>query len=136
MRSIKELQSELLKIGELLTGASRPNGLFLMPESPTHSGSPHVEVLNGKYHYVVTERGSELERKIAKDEDELMYWFVSDSIFSIACTWEANNRKESEDSRRQLFSKQIELLNAVNPEWANKKEAHHNEVLKRYPFTS
>ncbi len=117
-------------------GASRPNGLFLMPESPTDSGSPHVEVLNGKYHYVVTERGRELERKIAKDEEELMYWFVSDSIFSVACTWEARNRNESEDFRRQLFSKQIELLNSINPEWARKKEAYHEDVLKKHSFTS
>ena len=136
MRSILELQKELIDIGETLVGRPRPNGLFLMPDSPTHSGAPHVEIVNDKYHYVVTERGSEFERKIAKDEDELLYWFVSDSIFSIACSWELKHRKENEDSRRQLFSKQIELLNKINPEWAARKAKYHEQVLKKNPFTS
>ena len=136
MKSIPELQKQLDEIREIIVNGPRPNGLFLIPESPTHSGAPHAEIIKGEYHYVVTERGSEFERKIAENSDELLYWFVSDSVFSIACQWELEHRKESEDSRRQLFSKQIELLNHVNPKWAARKEKYHEQVLKENPFTS
>ena len=135
MKNISELQNELLKFGEEIAGTPRPNGLFIMPESPTHTGSPHAEIVNSEYHYVVTERGSEFERKVTKDEDELLYWFVSDSTFSIACSWELEHRKGNEDSRRQLFAKQIELLNKVNPVWAGRMRKYHEQVLKENPFT-
>jgi len=136
MKSIPELQSVLLSIGKKVSGTPRPNGLFLMPESPTHTGAPHAEIINGEYHYVITERGSEFERRIAQSEDELLYWFMADSVFSIACSWEVQNRKENEDFRRQLFAKQIELLKAINLEWAAEKAKYHDRVLEKNPFTS
>jgi hypothetical protein len=135
MKSIAKLQKELLEIGEEIADIPRSTGLFLMPDSPTHSGASHAEIVNGQYHYVVTERGSEFERKVAKDEDELLYWFVADSTFSIACAWELEHRKENEDSRLQLFSKQIELLNKINSTWAARKTRYHEQVLKENPFT-
>jgi hypothetical protein len=136
MKPISDLQKELDVIRKRVVDGPRPNGLFLIPESPTHTGAAHAEVVNGQYHYVVTERGSEFERKIAKNEEELLYWFVSDSVFSIACAWELEHRKEDEDCRRQLFSKQIELLHKVNPKWAARKKAYYEQVLSKNPFTS
>src|SRR5690606_8017313 len=103
MKSISELQKDLDAIREQLVGVFRPNGLFLMPQSPTNTGSAHAEIVDEKYHYVITERGSEFERRVAENEDELLYWFVSDSIFSIACAWELEHRKQNEDHRKQLF---------------------------------
>ena len=136
MKSISELQKDLDAIREQLVGVFRPNGLFLIPKSPTNTGSAHAEIVDGKYHYVVTERGSEFERRVAENEDELLYWFVSDSIFSIACAWELENRKQNEDHRKQLFSRQIELLQKINPKWAAKKQKYHEQVLVDNPFTS
>jgi len=136
MKSISELQEELDVISLKILDGPRPNGLFLIPESPTHTGAAHAEIVNGEYHYVVTERGSEFERKIAQDEDELLYWFTSDSLSSIASGWELEHRNENEDSRRQLFAKRIELFNKINPKWAARKQAYHEKVLKEHPYTS
>jgi len=135
MKSISELQKELDIIREQVIDGPRQNGLFMIPERPTHTGAAHVEIVNGKYHYVITERGSEFERKVTQSEDELLYWFASDSIFSIACAWELEHHKEDEDFRRQLFSKQIELLYKVNPKWAEQEQAYHEKVLSENPFT-
>ena len=136
MKSISELQMELEVIRQKIIDGPRPNGLFLIPDSATHTGAAHAEIVNGEYHYVITERGSEFKRKVAKNEDELLYWFVSDSVFSVACAWELENRKENEDSRRQLFAKQIELLDKINPKWADRKRSYHERVLNENPFTS
>jgi len=54
----------------------------ILHTTPQHNGTPHIEVVGGKYHYVVTERGRELERRVAESEDEILYWLVSDLIFS------------------------------------------------------
>ncbi|MBC8142094.1 MAG: hypothetical protein H7Y38_11715, partial [Armatimonadetes bacterium] len=47
-------------------------------------GSPHMEWVSGEYHYVVTERGSEWERRTTADKKEALYWCVSDLVWSMA----------------------------------------------------
>jgi hypothetical protein len=97
-------------------------------------GAPHIEIVDGSYHYVVTERGSEYERKIAEDEDELLYWLMSDVTTSIALELELNNRILGQDSRRQWFAKNIELLSRLSAEWAGRKRSEYMQVLAEQPF--
>ena len=134
MQKISELQKELNSIRERLLDGPRPNGHFLMPDSPTHSGAPHVEIVGDEYHFVVTERGSEFERRKTRESDELLYWFVSGDVSQLARDWELERRVEGQDSRRWWFAKELEMLDALNPEWAKRKELHQNNVLKEHPF--
>lgn len=97
-------------------------------------GTPHIELVDGRYHYVVTERGSEFERKIAESEDELLYWLMSDVTISIALELELNNRVQGQDSRRQWFPKNIELLSLLSTEWAHRKESEYVKILAEHPF--
>jgi hypothetical protein len=97
-------------------------------------GSSHIELVDGKYHYVVTERGSEFQRKIAKNEDELLYWLMSDVTTSIALELELNNRILGQDSRRQWFAKNKELLSLLSTEWADRKQSEYVKVLAEHPF--
>lgn len=97
-------------------------------------GSAHVEKINGRYHYVVTERGSEFERRIAENEDEILYWLLSDVTAGIAQEFELNNRIPGQDSRRQLFVKNIELLNRLSEVWAARKKSEYEKVLALHPF--
>ena len=134
MKKISELQKELDSIRKRLLDGPRPNGLFLMPDSPTHSGAPHVEIVGEEYHFVVTERGSEFERRKTKEPDELLYWFVSGDVSQLARDWELERRVEGKDSRRLWFEKEVELLRTLSPEWAKRKELYQNRVLKEHPF--
>lgn len=97
-------------------------------------GAPHIELVGGKYDYVVTERGLELERQTAETEDELLYWLLSDVTTSIALKLELENRILGQDSRRQWFAKSIELLARLSPEWARRKESEYAKVLGEHPF--
>lgn len=65
---------------------------------PQAFGGPHVEIVRGKYHYVVCERGSEDERKTTTDEDELLYWLIS--VLSVS--WRETLRS-SISSRARIF---------------------------------
>ncbi len=105
-----------------------------MPDKPTHSGAPHVEIVGNEYHFVVTERGSEFERRKTKESDELLYWFVSGDVSQLARDWELKNRVKRKDSRRLWFAKEVEILRALKPEWAKRKELHQNKVLQDHPF--
>jgi hypothetical protein len=101
---------------------------------PQHDGSPHVEIKDGRYHYIITDRGNELAHKITDDEDEIMYWLVSDVVFGMACTYELENRIKGQSFRRLLFSKQIELMKKVNPNWAKRTEKEIEAILEAHPY--
>jgi hypothetical protein len=134
MMSIEYIQKEVARIGKMLCGESKPAYLFAVASSPTHSVAPHVEIVGNEYHFVVTERGSEFERKKTINLDDILYWLVEGDVGEVARKWELNNRVESRDSRRLWFKKEIELLKSVKPEWAARKEAEQKEVLNENPF--
>ena len=101
----------------------------------TGFGDPHIEVDTTHYHYVVTERGKELERKTTLDADELIYWLISDVIRDIASDYEMKHRVPNQDSRRQQFQKEIELFLLVNPDWAARKKNELAVILAEHPFS-
>lgn len=81
---------------------------------------PHIEREGDSYCFVVKERGVELERRSTTSLDEILYWIFEPVTFSMASDWELANRVEGEDSRRGLFTKQLELLDRLDPIWASR----------------
>jgi len=101
---------------------------------PRHDGGAHAEHAGDTYFRVVTERGAEFERRETKDPEELLSWFVCDLTLEIAGTWELKNRIPSQDFRRLLFKKHVELLRGINPTWADQQQAQYEDVLTQHPF--
>ena len=98
-------------------------------------GYPHIEVeANGLLHYVIVERGEELERKTTHDLDELLYWIFASVTFSMAGKFEVKNRLKDKDSRRIMFEKQEELLGILSDAWRQKEREEHQRILERHPF--
>lgn len=54
--------------------------------------------------------------------------------FWMAVDFEFKNRVKNQDSRRLIFTKQIELLNKANLQWADRKHQEIAEILKENPF--
>jgi len=103
--------------------------------TPKHDGGPHIEYEGSELHYVITERGSEFERRKTKDPNEVLFWLVSDLTWAMASDWELANRIEGEDSRIQLFRKDVDLMSLINEDWANRKKVEYEKLLSRkYPF--
>lgn len=96
---------------------------------------PHIEIDdNGRYHYVIVERGEELSREIAADTSDLLFMIFSAVTFSMACEYELRHRRKNEDPRRQLFSKQLELLGLLREEWKMREQKEQEPILQRHPF--
>jgi hypothetical protein len=118
-------------------------GLIHAPQHlyPTYGRSadgalPHIELDDsGTFHFVVVERGRELERQTTTELDDLLFWIFDTITFSMACTFELANRNHSQDFRRVLFSKQEELLGRINMNWQKRKQTDHSLILARHPFT-
>lgn len=97
---------------------------------------PHIELDRaGNFHFVVVERGQELERQTTAVLDKLLFWVFDAITFSMACAFELKNRNKAQDFRRILFSKQEELLGSISPNWREEKRLNHRQTLTQHPFT-
>ena len=113
---------------------SDPHRIGPFLTSPSHDGSPHVEYEGRTLFYVRTERGSEYERRATDDPDELLYWLIRDAASAAALDWELRHRREGEDSRRQYFLLEIELLAKVSNLWAERARERQEQILRDHPL--
>lgn len=135
MKSLEALRSGFVRLCERVDpGRSLHPSVRAFHTAPQHNGSPHVEIIGQSYQYVVTERGSEFERKSTTDPDELLYWLLSDVTFSFACDFELHHRKPGVDSRRFMFAKQLELLSLLSASWADRCRVDITRILSNHPY--
>jgi hypothetical protein len=111
-----------------------PEGRFPYQTQRADDGSPHVEVSDGLYYFVVTERGYELQRRSTHDGDELLYWLLEGVTFTLAGDFEVNHRVPGQDCRRLLFAKQLELLRGLDPAWEQRRARELDRTLHDHPF--
>lgn len=129
--TLLSLKARYYEIGKSL---SAPVQHLRFTETPQHDGFPHIEYEGTQLIYVVTERGRRYREWRTTDPEELLYWLVSDLTWAMASDYERTHRIETEDCRRQLFAKHLDLLCSVNSEWTHRKRAEYDEVILRHPY--
>lgn len=95
---------------------------------------PHIEYANGKFHFVVVERGQELDRVSSHDPDEIVYRVMQCVTSEMATAHELRHRRRGEDPRRIMFATQLELLGRLSESWRAREAARQAEILGRHPF--
>lgn len=96
---------------------------------------PHIEVDEfGQLYYIINERGEEISRDFAVDMNDLLYRIFYSVTLNMAADFELKNRIDTEDFRRQMFSKQEEFLATLNKEWRARIEKDHQWILRTHPF--
>lgn len=98
------------------------------------NGSPHVEFSDGRYHYIVTERGLDLESRSTADRSEILYWMLYDLTFWMGVAYEFKNRIDGPDVRRVIFAHWLDLMKKANPAFADRLKIHIAETLAKNPF--
>lgn len=97
---------------------------------------PNIQIDNlGIFNFIIVERGNEIEKRLTRNLDDLLYWIFDLITFDLASKFELQNRDNKVDFRRILFEKQEEIMAQLSNEWKIRKENAHNEILKIYPFT-
>jgi hypothetical protein len=129
MSAIENLVAELAKMIDAPTAILPTYGF-------TEDGArPHVEIgTGGTLHYVVVERGVELDRRTTADTDQLLFWVFEAVTFSMAIKFEGTHRVAGQDSRRCIFAWQEALLGQLNAAWMRDQQLVHQSTLQRYPF--
>jgi hypothetical protein len=121
--SMATLDAVRERIHELAAVIGAPRQCLPTYGRSEQSGKPHIEVTtDGRMHWVVCERGSEYERRTTLKRDELLYWTFQAVTHEMASKYEVQHRIPSEDFRKQMFTKQFELLDQLNPAWTERRK--------------
>ena len=131
----------MLTLAEIKTEVDRLAGVIGAPASllPTYGVSrdgayPHIEVDARQYHYVVVERGEELERHSSGEFDALLEKIFAGVTSSLAYSHERAHRDPARDIRRVAFAHQVALLARLSATWAAHEEQRHQDILRKHPF--
>ncbi|MFW9877667.1 MAG: Imm63 family immunity protein [Candidatus Thorarchaeota archaeon] len=129
--SISTIRKKVREYGKKI---NTPSHLLSVRSSPDGFGTPHIEIDENGYNYVVSERGREHERRQTKDITKLLYWILDSIVFIMASDYELENRKPTEDHRRQLFNKEIELMGQIDSKFLQWKKEEVYKILEEYPY--
>ncbi len=129
--TIEELQADYDRLHQRLRPT--PNQYRFATER-SDVGSPHVELLGDEIHVVTTERGLELSREVYTKKEDFLYSLVALNTFWIGVDHEFKNRIEDQDSRRIIFAKQLELLERIDPAFAERRANEIDATLRDNPY--
>ena len=132
MKSLAEIKSEVDRRAALIGAGGHP---ALPTYGQTEDGArPHIEVDSRGYQFVVVERGQERSRFTTHDLDELLYRIFQSVTFDLAVSYELAHRVETQDSRRVVFKREVELLTQLSPVWGERERTEHQCILSKHPF--
>lgn len=131
MLTLTEIESRVKKQAAVIGAPAETLPTFGRSEQ---SGRPHIEVDSNGYHYVIAERGQELERHTTPDIDELLYLIFQWITFELAIKYELHHRIPGRDVRRVLFAYQQDLLLRLSPAWSERRKSEHEQILQKHPF--
>ncbi|MEJ6816498.1 Imm63 family immunity protein [Pseudomonas sp. LF-5] len=129
--SIHEVQSIVYELGGRINA---PKSSLIVLSAPADDGAPYVEVHDDGYSYVSSERGFEIYNKSTESLNELLYWIVNRAVRQMAVKYELDNRVDKCDTRRVYFSRLVQLLGEIKPEWAELARQEVDAVLKSCPY--
>ncbi|MHB2138633.1 Imm63 family immunity protein [Pseudomonas monsensis] len=129
--SIHEIQSIVYELGGRINA---PKSSLIVLSAPADDGAPYVEVHDDGYSYVSSERGFEIYNKSTESLDELLYWILNRAVRQMAVKYELDNRVDKFDTRRVYFSRLVQLLGEIKPEWAELARQEVDAVLKSCPY--
>ncbi len=132
IKKITEIEKIVKQLAEKINAPSYYLPTFSLPKG---DATPNIEVdSSGLYNYVISERGTEYERRITSDFNDLLYWIFASVTFSMACDFELKNRVKNRDFRRIMFAKQEELLGILDRDWEEKERKEHQSILMNSPL--
>jgi hypothetical protein len=131
MIDFSTIQKKVYELGA--KGGIPINYLKIFNSSP-QDGTPHIQLNDETYDYVIEERGCEFSRRKTSNLDELLYWILNDASSRYAFDYELQNRIPDQDPRRIAFSLKIEIMKNISPDWSYQIQKHVNETLKNSPY--
>jgi hypothetical protein len=134
MKTLKEVQAEVERLAAKI-GASDNPSLPEYGESLCDGGS-YIEVNGAGYHLIQYQERSRSHAShiITQDINHLLYLIFEKITFEMACEYELAHRVASQDPRRVLFPRQIDLLSQLSERWGKLQSLKHEAALLEHPL--
>lgn len=133
MATIEVLDGIAAQVRDMLVRLRRPRPDFAFRREPTQDGGPHVEIRDGWFHLVRTERGVELERQALSD-GELLFETMRSLTLAFAQQAELTGRGQLAYSRWRWMEAHIRLMRHLDPNWGDSLSAEYQRVLDAQPL--
>lgn len=131
MISINDIRNAVNRYGMQL---GIPSDTLKVFDSPQEDGTPYIQIKGDIFLYVIEERGCIFEKRETSDINTLLYWLMDDVVCAIASEYELNHREPYRDSRRILFSKELQLMKALEWSWYLQKKNEVENTLLNSPY--
>ena len=96
-------------------------------------GTPYVEIYNSNYCFLARERDTTTLDQRTQDIDELLYWVFEYITHKMASSYAVVHRVSIYHHRRVMFSRQLDLLEELNPLWRKRREKEIDNILRLSP---
>ena len=91
---------------------------------------PEIRIDGVGYHFVVIERGQQIDHKVFTQLEEILFHIFEGVTFQMARDYEVKNRIEGQDFRIVLFTKQLQLLNQIDASFAERQREKNEFYLR------
>jgi len=129
--SLDEVMDLIYKIGARISLSKEALANFA--DQSADCGAPHIRC-DHSYHWIVLERGKEIEHRQTPVLDDLLYWAFEATTFALAVKYELQHRNLAEDNRRIMWRYQLDLLQKLYPAWRDRLEQKIDNILKDHPY--
>ncbi|WP_312105506.1 Imm63 family immunity protein [Pygmaiobacter massiliensis] len=132
---LEEVKQKIYSLCEKINLDTNSHLLPLFSEnSSVFSDGASIYVDNLKCHYIIMERGKINKQYESEKLDDIMYILFESITFSLASDYELEHRNEHEDSRKQLWEKQLELLAKIDIKFVDRCKREIDSILKIAPY--
>ncbi|GAB2024489.1 Imm63 family immunity protein [Lactovum odontotermitis] len=133
---MKEINDRMVALGRLISLDATYNGYpKVVEKEDVFTDGKFLYEDKKVYHYVVMERGKEVESYSSGIVDEVLYFVFKDITRSLAIKYESEHSVPNQDFRKIMFQRQLELLSEINPDYEEKQKSYIQDVLAKNPYT-
>jgi hypothetical protein len=86
------------------------------------------------YHFCTVERGVIQGDSVTKSLFDISFNVIESQVFWVAVEYERKHRINNQDSRRMIFSKELQYLDEIGEDYRKRAEVEINETLRQNPF--
>jgi len=122
------------KLESVASQINAPRDLIPSINEPSENAKPYVKLTTSGFRYCVQDRDSIIKDMETADVEELVYWVFADITFVMALAHELQFRRAGQDSRRLIFTHQLQLLEKLEPRWRTRRDLEIQAILSQARF--
>ena len=136
-KALKRYITDLYEKAKAVTakdGVYRPLSIRFVECMPNSEDGEYCFSGTDGYHFCSIERSAVVSEEVSADIFDIAYKAIESEVFWMAVEYERKHRIKEQDSRRMIFSKELQYLSAIGEEYKNRAEFEISQTLVHAPY--